>query len=1151
MAKIKLDIEANFDALRRAGSHVQELSREAGQLNQTMNNGFRQSASAVDNFDSTIRRANTDLERMERQTRGTSNALGTASNQAESFGSKISSMATGFVAGAVITGGLAAIGGAFKHAIDLQKEFEKSIQNLSAITGASGADLDFYKDKALQLGTTVKGGAVAVVEAFKLIGSAKPELLSNKEALAEVTEQAILLSHAAGLELPDAATRLTDAMNQFGASSDQAGMFVDTLAAAAKFGAAEVPEVTEALLKFGVAAKSSNITVQESAAAIELLAEKGLKGSEAGTALRNVFLKLSTAKALPKEALDQLKKAGVDTNILSDNSKTLEERLKELSKIQNNSIALSKVFGTENLVAGQAILQNTDRLKELTLQIGKEGFGSAAEQAAKNMDTLDQALLETGNQYDNLLLSITSGDFGNLIKGFVKSANDELKKLASQISDVGTLFTQGFGGLQDKKFAETAKELASQLGKSGGQVDLLLEKEKQLKELRAKSNDTKEVEKLNLLLEENAKAIEKTGKASRIATAQKLADQIKVTNSLLQSGDLTDKQRAKFSEELKQKAVLVNAILAVDKKQAIASTEIAKEALVAETTATSDELNKRKKLHEDFQKALLDLQKRVRAAQLEQAAPAEKIELERKFAQEELDLYQAQFEKVGQLADKNFKLSLEQQQQFEYLRNAINLKAAEAQIKIEVDKQNKIAQARLANSKLTGDNLNLEEQNAISNVQLSGKPSDISEVDFETLKQKKIFEIQQEYALKKLELKKETLANEREVAVKAANGELALLEGKEDAESKMKRDQILKNLELTEKKFAAEGEATQNATAKIINDLQNQIDGIDKKTKKFSLASMLGITEDDLRNLQSAIGDVGEIFNSFLDIQLSKNEKIIESSQEKQAQIDSEISDLESQLNTEQEIGQRGLANNFDKVKAEIELKQAAKAKEKEIELKAIEDRKALQKQKLALDTVLQASNLFVAATEIYAKAAASSGPLSVPIAIAAIGAMLAAFVTQKALALQAINEGQGFAKGKIGIEGPGTETSDSIQANLSRGESVITAKVTKKRRSLLEALASDKDAVVTRALIEELQGTGVTLDRNLPRELSAKKSSIKDIELMLVSKADNSKMEKELVEMRKTLYQMNAENKKKIYTDQNGNLVKKFGSHTSVTRKK
>src|SRR5207245_2652243 len=143
----------------------------------------------------------------------------------------------------------------------MNSQFESSLANLSSITGATGKDLDFLKNAAIDLSKQGRQSAVDYVEAFKLIASAKPELLEQKESLVEVAKAAKLLSDAAGMELPDAATRLTDALNQFGAPAQDAGKYVDTLAAAAKYGAAEVPEITEALLKFGAQAKSSNITI--------------------------------------------------------------------------------------------------------------------------------------------------------------------------------------------------------------------------------------------------------------------------------------------------------------------------------------------------------------------------------------------------------------------------------------------------------------------------------------------------------------------------------------------------------------------------------------------------------------------------------------------------------------------------------------------------------------------------------------------------------------------------------------------------------------------------------------------------------------------------------------------------------------------------
>ena len=81
----------------------------------------------------------------------------------------------------------------FSRVIKINSAFEKSLATLSAITGATGDDLKFYGEQARKIGKETTLEAVEVVEAFKLMGSARPELLKNKEALAAVTKEAIIL----------------------------------------------------------------------------------------------------------------------------------------------------------------------------------------------------------------------------------------------------------------------------------------------------------------------------------------------------------------------------------------------------------------------------------------------------------------------------------------------------------------------------------------------------------------------------------------------------------------------------------------------------------------------------------------------------------------------------------------------------------------------------------------------------------------------------------------------------------------------------------------------------------------------------------------------------------------------------------------------
>ena len=332
----------------------------------------------------------------------------------------LSQVGVAFGAGAILQSGIKSI-----------TEFNQSLADLQSITGASGKDLEFYAKQANELGIQVEGGASAVVEAYKLIGSAKPELLANAESLNAVTKSAITLAQAAGMSVPDAATALTDAMNQFGASAEDADKFINVLAAGSKFGAVEIPQVTEALLKFGAVAKTSGVSIEETGALIEALGERGLKGAEAGTALRNVMLKLSAPDALPKEAITRLTELGINFDTLRDKSIPFTDRLRALQPLLNDNAALVKTFGTENAVAATNLIQLTGRTDELTKQM--TGTNTAYDQANQRTNTLSHALTELKNSFTSLFTSVASGD------GSMQLIIDTLKWLASNLPTIAKL----------------------------------------------------------------------------------------------------------------------------------------------------------------------------------------------------------------------------------------------------------------------------------------------------------------------------------------------------------------------------------------------------------------------------------------------------------------------------------------------------------------------------------------------------------------------------------------------------------------------------------------------------------------------------------------------------------------------------------------
>ena len=306
----------------------------------------------------------------------------------------------------VAFGGVAIIGKGVKTIAD----FETSVADLSAVTGQSGKDLDFLANKSIEFSKRFGGSASSIVEAFKLAGSARPELLKNGQAMADLTEKAILLSKASGDDVPTSIKNLTGTLNAFELPASEAGKVMDILANASQLGAQEIPYLTEAFTKFGGIAKSQGVSIAESAGAIELLGLKMPDAATAGTALRNVMIKLMAPDALGKDAQERLKNLGINTAELSDKNKSLAERLQVLKPLLTDSGALVKVFGAENALGAQILISQTEELKKFTAGLDKNG--TTQEQADIKSKTLTEAWGRLKAQGEALFLSIRSGANG-------------------------------------------------------------------------------------------------------------------------------------------------------------------------------------------------------------------------------------------------------------------------------------------------------------------------------------------------------------------------------------------------------------------------------------------------------------------------------------------------------------------------------------------------------------------------------------------------------------------------------------------------------------------------------------------------------------------------------------------------------------------
>lgn len=345
----------------------------------------------------------------------------------------------------------AAIAGVVAASVQANRQFEKAMSDLSAITGATGKQLEFLETQALAVGAATSLSASEAAEAFKLIASAKPDLLESGAALTAVTKSAVTLAEAAGVTLPDAARTLGSALNQFGADASDADRYINVLAAGSKFGAAEVTEVADALKVAGVSAASAKIPFEQANAAIQSLAAVSIKGSEAGTALRNIILKLET---------------GADQN-LRPSIVGLTGAISNLADMNLTAAELVKQFGLENVNAAQALVEAAAETEELTDKL--TGTNTAMEQAATRTNNLDGDMKQLSSASETLTLVIgdslnpvmreltqlLTGAAGGL-SNFLDSMNDAPKTIGGTQLKIYELHSEM------KELEEAAKNLRSE-----------------------------------------------------------------------------------------------------------------------------------------------------------------------------------------------------------------------------------------------------------------------------------------------------------------------------------------------------------------------------------------------------------------------------------------------------------------------------------------------------------------------------------------------------------------------------------------------------------------------------------------------------------------------------------------------------------------
>lgn len=306
----------------------------------------------------------------------------------------------------------------FKDSVEsLQKmsaagvEFEQGMADLQAITGIVGKDLETISRTARRVGKESGLGAKGAVDAFTLLASQIQIDKIGLKGLIQLQKETITLAQAGGMTLSDAATAMAATINQFGLEASHANRVVNVLAAGSKYGAAEVTDLAQSFKVTGATAAAAGLSVEQTAGALEVLSQSNVKGSEAGTALRNVILKLQTTLGM------DLSKVG-----LADALDSLKPKLKDVTY-------LSKVFGSENIAAAQYLITNAKAVEEMTMAV--TGTSVAQEQAAIRTKTHAEQMKRIQANIDDLKISMF--EFTGGLSGYASALGETAVMLSQSL----------------------------------------------------------------------------------------------------------------------------------------------------------------------------------------------------------------------------------------------------------------------------------------------------------------------------------------------------------------------------------------------------------------------------------------------------------------------------------------------------------------------------------------------------------------------------------------------------------------------------------------------------------------------------------------------------------------------------------------------
>ena len=325
-------------------------------------------------------------------------------------------------------------------AVKVASDFESGMSEVQAISGATGKQLNDLKDKAIEMGAKTKFSATESADAFKYMAMAG----WDTEAMLAGIEGVMNLASASGEDLATTSDIVTDALTAFGMKANETQRFVDVLARASSRSNTNVAMMGETFKYVAPVAGSLGYSVEDTAVAIGLMANSGIKGSQAGTALRSMFTRLVKPIGQSKKAVDEL---GISVTNADGTMKPLSQTMEELRTIFDG-------------------LTESEKAQYASMLAGQEGMSgllaivNASEEDFKKLTEEINNSTGATKEMSDIMMNNTAGAI-TLLKSALESAGiiigEQLTPYIRQLAEWITGLVERFNSLSEEQQEQVTK----------------------------------------------------------------------------------------------------------------------------------------------------------------------------------------------------------------------------------------------------------------------------------------------------------------------------------------------------------------------------------------------------------------------------------------------------------------------------------------------------------------------------------------------------------------------------------------------------------------------------------------------------------------------------------------------------------------------